>query len=712
VNAAGSREPATARSGRIRLISAALLLALVLFVGFRGPWVERLQAAWFDVHQSLWPRQVTTLPVTIVAIDQKSLNEIGQWPWPRNVLARLVRIIHRAEPAAIGINILMSEADALSPERLLAQAQVEDRMLAEALRALPTHDAQLARAMAAAPAVLVVSGTTEPTRQTLRAAPVTVHGAAPTAGDATAPRLAVPEYPGAVTSIDELDRRAGGWGLTSAPTSRGVIRRMPMVASIDGTLVPSLAVEMLRVAQRASSLRIDVSGSELNSLSVGRLKVATEADGAVRVYFSPHLAQRFVSAVDVLDGQVRESELRGQLVLIGLTGVGLQEYQNTPIGQPMSGSEIHAQLMENLIDGSLLHRPAWAPKLEAGLLLLLGALLLWAVPRWRTYHAALLLLACVALPVLLALGAFRWHQLLFDALTPSLSLLLFFGVLLLLTLAESTQQERALQQLVQAQREDGARLSGELQAAQRVQTANLPSPETLHGDPRVDLYTTLQPAREVGGDLYDFFMLDERRLFLLIGDVAGKGLSASIFMAVSKALYKSAMLRAPEDDIGAIMVVANGEVSRDNPGNLFVTCFAAILDLHSGELRYCNAGHDNPYRLHAGYDAPRRIDDGDGPPLCAMPDFDYRGACTQLLPGEMLCLMTDGVSEAQTPAGQLYGNERLQHLLQDLQHRGVDARTLVEAVQADVAVFAAGGEPADDLTILALRWNGPAGRAA
>jgi serine phosphatase RsbU (regulator of sigma subunit) len=378
----------------------------------------------------------------------------------------------------------------------------------------------------------------------------------------------------------------------------------------------------------------------------------------------------------------------------------------------MSGSEIQAQLMENLLEGSLLHRPRWAPALEAGALLVLGALLLWAVPRWRTYHAALLLLACVAVPMLLAWGAFRWHHLLFDALAPSLSLLLFFGVLLLLTLAESTQQGRALQRLVQAQREDGARLAGELQAAQQVQTANLPSPETLHGDPRVELYTTLQPAREVGGDLYDFFLLDDRRLFLLIGDVAGKGLSASIFMSVSKALYKSAMLRTPEADIGAIMTVANNEVSRDNPGNLFVTCFAAVLDLDSGALRYCNAGHDNPYRLHAGYDVPRRIDDGDGPPLCAMPDFDYRGGATQLQPGELLCLMTDGVTEAQTQDGRLYGNQRLQQRLVELQRRGAGAREVVQTLQSDVGTFAAGAEAADDLTILALRWNGPQGAAA
>jgi len=699
----------TARLARTRRIGGALLLALVLLVGLGQPWVDRVQAGWFDMHQSLWPRPVPTLPVTVVAIDQKSLLQQGQWPWPRQVLARLVREIQRAEPAAVGVNILMPEADALSPERLLAHTALQDPRLADALRALPTHDAQLAEAIAAAQAVMVVAGTAEPTRQTLRAAPVTVQdtAAAAAGADSAAPRWGVPAYPGAISSIEPLDSQAGGWGLISADTSRGVIRRLPLVASIGGTLVPALAVEMLRVAQHAPLMRLQGSDGQVGSVTVGRLQIPTEADGAVRMYFSPHLAQRFVSAVDVLDGRVSAAELRGQLVLIGLTGVGLQEFQNTPIGQRMSGSEIQAQLIENLLDGTHLHRPAWAPRLEAGVLLGLGLLLLWAVPRWRARAAALLLLACVAVPVLLGLGAFRWHQLMFDALTPSLALLLFFGVLLLLTLADANRHGRALQRLVQQQREAGARLSGELQAAQQVQTATLPRPEVLQGDARLDLHTTLQPAREVGGDLYDFFMLDERRLFLLIGDVAGKGLSASIFMAVSKALYKSAMLRAPQADIGAIMAVANAEVSRDNPGHLFVTCFAAILDLDSGELHYCNAGHDNPYRLHASHAVPSRIEDGDGPPLCAMPEFDYQGARTLLLPGELLCLMTDGVTEAQTADGRLYGHERLQQRLLALQHRSATARETVELLRADVGAFAAGAEPADDLTILALRWHGP-----
>jgi len=215
------------------------------------------------------------------------------------------------------------------------------------------------------------------------------------------------------------------------------------------------------------------------------------------------------------------------------------------------------------------------------------------------------------------------------------------------------------------------------------------------------------PAREVGGDLYDFFRLDERRLFFLIGDVAGKGLSASIFMAVSKALCKSTILRAPEADLGELMSAANAEVSRDNAEMLFVTAFAGVLDLDTGELVYCNAGHENPWLVSAHGAAIRRIVDGGGPPLCAVDDFAYRGARCRMLPGELLCLVSDGVTEAQSVASGLYGGWRVQRLLQELRERTPSSNVIVDALRADVQSFEAGAEPADDLTVLVLRWNGP-----
>ena len=195
---------------------------------------------------------------------------------------------------------------------------------------------------------------------------------------------------------------------------------------------------------------------------------------------------------------------------------------------------------------------------------------------------------------------FRSQRQLYDAATTGVGLLILFSVLLVLTLADATRRRKSLERVVQAQRVQAAYVSGELEAAQRIQTGILPRAESLRDEARIDLAATMLPAREVGGDLYDFFRLDADRLFFLVGDVAGKGLSASIFMAISKALYKSATLRRPDATISELMRAANEEVSRDNPEMFFVTVFAGILDLRSGELAYCNAGHENPYVLAPG----------------------------------------------------------------------------------------------------------------
>jgi serine phosphatase RsbU (regulator of sigma subunit) len=277
------------------------------------------------------------------------------------------------------------------------------------------------------------------------------------------------------------------------------------------------------------------------------------------------------------------------------------------------------------------------------------------------------------------------------------------------TLTEAYRQKRSLERIVQAQREESARIAGELDAATRIQMSTLPRTDFLRGDPRIDLAAAMIPAREVGGDLYDFFRLDDRRLFLLVGDVAGKGLSASIFQAVSKALCKSTILRTPDGDIGLLMAAVNAEVSRDNAEMLFVTAFAAILDLETGELAYCNAGHDNPYLCGAADAAVRRIADGDGPPLCAVDDFAYGGARRLLEPGDWLCIVTDGVTEAQRATGELYGGRRVEDLLLRSCHARAasDAAAVVAALRADVDAFAAGAASADDLTVLVLRWIGP-----
>jgi serine phosphatase RsbU (regulator of sigma subunit) len=255
---------------------------------------------------------------------------------------------------------------------------------------------------------------------------------------------------------------------------------------------------------------------------------------------------------------------------------------------------------------------------------------------------------------------------------------------------------------VQRQREESARVAGEMQAAQRIQLDTLPRAESLT-DPRVELAASMEPALEVGGDLYDFYLHDDDRLFFILGDVSGNGLPASIFMAVSKALCKSTMLRAQDADLGALIAQTNVEVSRDNPAALFVTVFAGVLDLRSGALDYCNAGQENPWLVGPGGARIRRLTDGGGPPLCAVDGFAYRAARASLESDDMLCIVSDGVTEANDPARALYGTARVARVLEG----AASAHAAVAALRSDVKTFAAGAEPADDMTVLALRWHGP-----
>jgi CHASE2 domain-containing sensor protein len=689
------------RGGRGRPVGV-LLLALLLILALlpEVPGLRLVRLAAFDAYQSLAPRARQSAPVVIVAIDEESLRRHGQWPWPRTWLARLVTRIAEARPAAIGLDILMPEPDRLSPERLPSLVEGLDRELARKLAGMPRSDTVLAAALRGRPVVLgmagLESGPASPAG--LGLAPVRAFG-----GD---PAPFVRRFAGALRSMDEIDAAAAGRGFISVDPERGVVRRMPLLASLGGTLAPVLGVEMLRVAASAPALAVRVGARGLEALAVGDLVVPTEPDGRVWLHYSRHDPARFVSAADVLNGRVAPDRFEGRLVLIGATALGLSDYQATPVADRMAGVEIHAQFLEAVVDGTLLSRPALARWLELGLLIAGGFALVLAVPLLRARTSLALVLFLVAAILAAGFALYLWRGILLDAATPALALTALFTVMLAVTLTEAESQRRALRRQVQLQREAAARLAGELEAARRIQMGTLPRPAAAFpGETRFDLYAMLEPAREVGGDLYDFFFLDADHLFFMIGDVSGKGLPGSLFMAISKALYKSTALRR-HGQVAVMMREADAEISRDNTEGLFVTVLAGILDARTGELEYCSAGHEPPRLLPRGGRALQSLGEGGGPPLCAVDGFPYAPATRRLEPGDTLCLITDGITEAAGPDGHLYGRERLEALLGRL-GGAASAAEVGEAIRRDVTDFAGGTEPSDDMAVLVLRYTGP-----
>lgn len=683
--------------GRGRPLGA-LMLAGLLALGWlpaASP-IDALRMYVFDGYQRLFPRQPASSPAIIVAIDERSLAELGQWPWPRTLLADLIDAIARDDPAAIGIDMLFPERDRMSPDALADIVRGVDPQLALKLQSLPANDTIFAGAISRAPVVLGMAGLEEPDPRPGGGGtvPFLVRG-----GD---PQPWLRHFAGSVRSLPVLDRAAAGHGLLSVDPGGGIVRTAPLLASIDGTLTPALSIEMLRVAARQPALGLSVGTHGVESLNVGDLRIPTEADGSLWIHFSHRVAARFVSASDVIAGRSPQGLFERRLVLVGATGLGLLDHQATPLDVRMPGIEIHAQLLENIFDGRLLARPSTVRQGELLLLLGCALTLIVLVPRWRPRTSALLYGGLLTVCATVGLALFARYQLLFDAAWPALATTMVFGALLGGTLADSDRQRRSLARDLQREREAAARAAGELEAARRIQLGMLPptSGTFLH-DRRFELSARLETARLVGGDLYDYFKLDQDRLFMMIGDVSGKGLPASIFMAVSKALYKSAALRS--GDIGAVMRTAHREIARDNPEALFVTVFAAVLDLRSGVLQYCNAGHEPPLAKLPGEPCRERFALEGGPPLCVIDEFPYETGTHQLRPRETLCLLTDGVTEAMDAEGKLYGRARLAaRFAHDADSLPVS--DVLEAIAQDVRRHAAGADRSDDITLLIVRW--------
>ena len=687
--------------------SVILLVVLALQALGASSFLLRPKLALFDFYQQQFPRERISAPVAVVAIDPPSLDADGQWPWPRDKVAALIRNILADNPAVLGLDLLMPEADRTSPGSWAKGETTLPSDLKQAITALPDHDALMADALARHPDVLAVAGQRDtPISSNGPLTPVRVVGdpAGPSRDDL------IPSYTSLLRSIPALDNAAAGHGLISVDRGTDqVTRKLPLVGLVGNDFVPSLTVEMLRLATASPILSVYFSNGVLQGLGLRGLNIPTEPDGSVWLHLSPHDERRFVSASDVLHGKMPPGLLTGRFVLLGVTALGLVDLPSTALG-PMPGVELHAQFLENVFDGRLAQVPSWAPRAELAATGIIGVLLIATLPwiRLRWYPAV----AFVPMALMIAAGIYAWtsQTWLVDVATPIEFDGLVFVSLLAGNLAEANAQRREMRRALDLQRLEAARVNGELAAAKNIQTGILPKSESRESDARYDLHAIMLPAREVGGDLYDFFKIDLDHLYFAIGDVSGKGVPASLFMALGKALFKSSALRGTTSDIGIITATANKEISRDNSEMMFITFFAGILDLTTGELTFCNAGHDAPFLISGG-EVPQQIDHAHGPPIGVIDTFPYTQRTLRLQPGDVLCLMTDGVTEAMNPADELMGLDRVARALALLKGE-VSPQQTVDMLKAAVTRFADGADPSDDITIVAVRWNGVPALAA
>lgn len=425
------------QAGRRQLVVAlaglAALAAIVFVALIARPQIDRLTYLVFDFYQRAAPRDATDPPVMVVDIDESSIAEIGQWPWPRDTMAALVSNLTGVGAASIAFDIVFPEADRTS----LGQAVGALRQLGAQVN-LPVsgvtldNDAAFATAIAQGPVVMGIAVTSE----TARPPP------APKAGfshGGTDPRTYLPQFSGAVSNIAELDAAAPGIGnFAFVPSADNIIRTMPLVSASQNGLYPGLGMEALRIAQGASGFLLRSSDASreggggsvgLNAVRVGALDAPATAQGAFWLHYSGMPNMPVIPAAAILANPRAHSEaVGGRIVLIGTSAVGLRDIVATPVDPAMPGVFVHAELIDQIVAQSFLSRPDWAAGAELVIATVAGIALVALVALAGPILSSLGLVALTGGVWFASWWSFVQPGILIDPVAPTLVLLFVFSL--------------------------------------------------------------------------------------------------------------------------------------------------------------------------------------------------------------------------------------------------------------------------------------------
>ena len=418
----------------------ALLIGLaVLRIADPAP-VEEIRVRTFDTFQRIDPRVKTARPVTIVDIDEASLAKLGQFPWPRTRIADLITGLTKLGAVVIAFDIVFSEPDRLNPDVAADTFRDLDEETRSRLRALPSNDQILADAMRRSRVVLGESGLPQVQSEFDKSLPLT--GLAMLGEE---PQRFMLEWPGLLRNVPLLEAAAAGRGLfTIWPERDGIVRRVPVMMLAQGATMPSLSFEMLRVATGTDTIFIKSDQAGIKSIGVKGFQIPTDRNGQLWVHFAHHDPKILVSALDVIEGKVAPEKIKGQLVLIGTSAVGLNDNKTTPVDPSMPGVEIHAQVIESALTRAVLTQPNYGIAVELCAAILFGILVIAFAPLF----GPVTLVAVGALFATLLIGTswyfYTQHRLLIDFTYPLLSTTSIYLTLIFTSFVREQRQRKQI----------------------------------------------------------------------------------------------------------------------------------------------------------------------------------------------------------------------------------------------------------------------------
>ena len=661
----------------------AYLVILILLVSLKinnPSFVKSISYLSFDLYQKIFTLNKNDSDVIIIDIDEKSLGKFGQFPWSRSVFASILEKVNKDQPKAVGFDIFFTEKDKQSPDEIIKSYNLIPTDVTE-LQKIKGHDEIFGEQLKKTKSVTAVLGSPVPSHSNYdRKAKARFLSKG---GD---PKEFTYSYTYSIGSLEQLENNVKGLGSISfLDQTDGIIRSLPLIVKFNNEIYPTMGLEMVRVGNNQKNIYIEMSDIGVNRISARPYKISSDPNGIIWIRYKNPIKSQYISASSVFEGKFPDNFFKDKYVLIGASAQGLFDLVKIPLGLTVPGVEVHANVIENIIDQSFLIRNPNTYIFELLFVFIVSVLTFLISQKIKPKYSLSIFFSSLIVVIIIGFSMFLFRSELVDISYPIFMLTITFLTGLYFRFIE--ENKIALSNL---QKE--AKLLKERELAAGVQKSLFPDISKFENF----IFAKNVPARDVSGDYFDVVRSTPEEYFFTLADVSGKGVKAGMYMAKASSIFRTLTnLKFP---LEKIVYGVNNELVEAKFKGMFVTAVFGKLNIKTGELIFINAGHESIllFDENKNYEYIK----SDMPPIGIVKYFTETmvKSNTINLKDKTFVVYTDGVTEGYLKNGAELGAEGVQDIINKM--TDITPKTIVEGIEKQLNWGAE--KLRDDITCMAI----------
>ena len=620
--------------------SIVLLIFLFLIKIQDSNFVRKVENISYDAYQSFFIDYSDFDRVVIIDIDEKSIGEIGQFPWRRDVFANLIQKLEQYGVSVITFDVFFSEEDKQNPKKILEEFNINNDNVIDS-------DEKLLKSIQLSNVVLPVLGDISMYNKNNSSKPKTnIISKGKDASNYTY------SFKNKITSLEKFNNAAKGVGTISYLDSPdAVLRSVPIFLKIADDIWPALSLETLRVLHGHKSILINSDETGINLIKTRKYQIKPNPNAIVHINYKKFNRENYIPAVDVLNLKINENKLKNKIAIIGSSAQGLFDFVKIPNGNVIPGVETHAHLIENIINNDFIIKNIYTTIAE-NLLLIISLILALIIPNKILPKFSIVFFA--GLVFILLSSSIITYQ--FNYFVDVFYIILSSSLLFLTTLYFRYLREN---EIALDNEKKQIILKQEREIAGEVQKKLFPE---VFEDSKL-IYARNIPARDVSGDYYDYIRVNENEIYFTLADVSGKGIKAGILMANASSVFRS--LAKLEKPLSTIARYVNNQVSDSSYQGMFITAVIGKINIQKKEVEYINHGHEPIMIFDKNYNF--EYIKSSLPPLGIMKfdDDSFFQTSIKNIEDKILLIYTDGVTEGYLKNDEELGVKGFENLIKD-----------------------------------------------